>query len=339
MAVNKNFVVKNGLEVSTDLIIADADTSKVGILTTAPEYTLHVNGGIGVTDSMVSGISTVAENFHVGLAGTIFSVDAVTGIGSVGVGTASPEYLLDVRSPVSTGQTALYVQGDMRVTGDINIDDINLDDATIQDLTVTQNVNLNTISGVTTIGGYVDINNDVDLTGNFQVSGITTLASTGGITTTGGDLYVGGDLFVRDDVVYDEVTGRNLNITGVATIGTVDINGGDIEVSNVDTTDLYVSGISTFGTVQISSGIVTAATGIVTYYGDGSNLTGAAPGLSAAIGISSGGTQIGSGITMVDFTTTNATITVAVPPATAAGVATVNIQPSVSLGLVIALGG
>ena len=89
------------------------------------------------------------------------------------------------------------------------------------------------------------------------------------------------------------------------------------------------------------AGIVTAASasGIVTYYGDGSNLTGAAPGLSAAIGISSGGTQIGSGITMVDFTATNATVTVAVPPETATGVATVNIQPSVSLGLVIALGG
>ena len=260
---------------------------------------------------MVSGISTVAENFHVGLAGTVFSVDAVTGIGSVGVGTASPAYLLDVRSPVSTGQTALYVQGDVRITGDLSVDDITFDDATLEDITVTKNVNLNTISGITTIGGYLDINNDVDLTGNFQVSGITTLASSGGITTTGGDLYVGGDLFVRDDIVYDEVTGRNINITGVAT----------------------------FGTVQISSGIVTAATGIVTYYGDGSNLSGVATDLTASIGISSGGTQIGSGITMVDFTATNATLTVAVPPATSAGVATVNIQPSVSLGLVIALGG
>ena len=37
-------------------------------------------------------------------------------------------------------------------------------------------------------------------------------------------------------------------------------------------------------------------------------------------------------------TATNATVTVAVPPDTAAGIATVNIQPSVSLGLVIALG-
>ena len=311
MAVNKNFVVKNGLEVSTDLIIANADTNKVGIATTAPEYTLHVNGGIGVTDSIVSGISTVVENFHVGTGGTIFSVDAITGIGSVGVGTASPAYLLDVRSPVSTGQTALYVYGDMRVTGDINLDDVVLDDATIQDLIVSKNVLLNSSSGITTISGRVDINNNVDVTGNFQVTGITTLASSGGITTTGGDLYVGGDLFVLDDVVYDEVTGRNINI----------------------------SGITTLGTVQISSGIITATSGVVTYFGDGSNLTGVATDLTATIGISSGGTLIGSGITAVDFTGTNANITVAVPPATAAGIATVNITPSVSLGLVIALGG
>ncbi len=41
-------------------------------------------------------------------------------------------------------------------------------------------------------------------------------------------------------------------------------------------TSLSVSGISTLGTVRISSGIITSSstTGIVTYYGDGSNLTG-----------------------------------------------------------------
>ena len=37
------------------------------------------------------------------------------------------------------------------------------------------------------------------------------------------------------------------------------------------TNQLNVSGISTLGTVQISSGIVTATSGIVTYYGDTSN--------------------------------------------------------------------
>ena len=310
MAVNKNFVVKNGLEVSTDLILADADNNRVGIATTTPNYTLHVNGGIGATDVYVSGITTVINELRVGTSGTVFSVIAgPSGATAVGVGTESPAYLLDVRSPVSTGQTALYVQGDMRVTGDINLDDVTLDNINATSLRV---------SGFSTFLGSVDIDGRTELdttniSETLNVVGITTLSSAGGITTTGGDLYVGGDLFVADDIVYDEVTGRNINITGVTTLGTV----------------------------QISSGIVTAASasGIVTYYGDGSYLTGAAPGLSAAIGIASGGTQIGSGITMVDFTATNATITVAAGSATPTGIATVNIQPSVSLGLVIALGG
>jgi len=51
-----------------------------------------------------------------------------------------------------------------------------------------------------------------------------------------------------------------------------------IKVNNINVIDdsrqLNVTGISTLGTVQISSGIVTATSGIVTYYGDGSQLTG-----------------------------------------------------------------
>ena len=61
MAVNKNFVVKNGLEVGPDLILANTDNNRVGIATTTPNYTLHVNGGIGATDVYVTGISTVVE--------------------------------------------------------------------------------------------------------------------------------------------------------------------------------------------------------------------------------------------------------------------------------------
>ena len=67
MAVNKNFVVKNGLEVNTDLILANADTTQVGIATTNPEYTLHVNGGVGATDSYVSAAFYCFKNFQVGL--------------------------------------------------------------------------------------------------------------------------------------------------------------------------------------------------------------------------------------------------------------------------------
>ena len=36
MGINKNFVVKHGLEVDTDLVLADANIRKVGIGTTRP---------------------------------------------------------------------------------------------------------------------------------------------------------------------------------------------------------------------------------------------------------------------------------------------------------------
>jgi hypothetical protein len=57
MGVNKNFVVKNGLEVDTNLILANADTNRVGIGTSFPTHLLHVNGGIAATHVSVSGVT------------------------------------------------------------------------------------------------------------------------------------------------------------------------------------------------------------------------------------------------------------------------------------------
>jgi hypothetical protein len=136
MAINKNFVVKNGIEVNTNLIVADTDSNKVGIGTTVPEYTLHVfeGAGIGVTNITVTGISTNLDELNVGVGGTTLTAisNATLGIGgSVGVGTDAPGYLLEVHSPVTSGQTALYVRGDMVVTGDINIDDISIGDLNV----------------------------------------------------------------------------------------------------------------------------------------------------------------------------------------------------------------
>ena len=160
MAVNKNFVVKNGLEVNTNLILADATNDRVGIGTTVPSYTLDVAGGIGATSMYIAGVTTALGNLKVGSAGT-----TLTAIGnSVGVGTDAPAYLLDVRSTVSTGQTALYVYGDMRVSGDINLDDITLDDVRATDLYVT---GLSTFVGLTSTG-------DVRVSAGFSAVGVST---------------------------------------------------------------------------------------------------------------------------------------------------------------------
>jgi len=241
MAVNKNFVVKNGLEVNSDLLLADATNSRVGVGTSVPSYTLHVLGGIGATDLRVTGVTTLSSDLKVGAGGTGFVVvtDASTGAGrSVGIRTDLPEFTLDVRGPVSTGTTALYVYGDTRITGDLFVDDITFDDATMQDLTVTD---------------------------TLTVAGVTTLASSGGITTTGGQLYVASDIS--------------------------------------------------------ASGVITAT-----------SFTGL-----GQIGVASEGTFVGTGVTLVDFKTTSGTNINSVD--ISSGIASVTIQPGVSLGLAIALGG
>ena len=316
MAVNKNFVVKNGIEVATDLIYATSDLDKVGIGSTIPTSTLEVGGDFKATgNSTVVGFATVQDTFEVGVGGTVITADVQAG--RIGLNTATAHHNVHI-SNVGTGQTTLFVDGgDVKIAGNVYADNLGI----TGDVNA---INLN-VTGITTLGDSsgadkVDINTSVDLDGDLDILGVSTFVGDvkiigdtiiTGIASVSSDLTVGGNLNVTGDITYDEVTGRNINITGV----------------------------STFGTVQVSGGIVTATSGIVTYYGDGSNLSGVATNLTATIGISSGGEVIGTGITIVDYTATNATITVAVPPDTAAGIATVNITPSVSLGLVIALGG
>ena len=287
MAVNKNFVVKNGLEVATDVILANASTKNVGIGSTQPTLTLDVRGGIGATDLQVTGFSTFTDDIQVGASGSVFYVSNSTNM--VGVGTSVPAYTLEVRGPVSTGVTALYVRGDMRVTGDINLDDITLDDASIDNLTV-----LDTLT----------------------VAGIVTLASSGGITTTGGQLYIDTDL----------------NVGGASTFtGAADFNN-DVDIDgHTELDNLNVSGFSTFVGFSTFNDYV--------FIQDGLNVAGVITATSftglGQIGVGSEGTFIGTGVTMVDFKSSNAGNTVDVTT----GIATVTVQTGASIGLVIALGG
>ena len=287
MAVNKNFVVKNGLEVATDVILANASTKNVGIGSTQPTLTLDVRGGIGATDLQVTGFSTFTDDIQVGASGSVFYVSNSTNM--VGVGTSVPAYTLEVRGPVSTGVTALYVRGDMRVTGDINLDDITLDDASIDNLTVED---------------------------TLTVAGITTLASSGGITTTGGQLYIDTDL----------------NVGGASTFtGAADFNN-DVDIDgHTELDNLNVSGFSTFVGFSTFNDYV--------FIQDGLNVAGVITATSftglGQIGVGSEGTFIGTGVTMVDFKSSNAGNTVDVTT----GIATVTVQTGASIGLVIALGG
>ena len=244
MAVNKNFVVKNGIEVSSGLLFAD--NGQVGVGTTATSATLEVKGNIHAEDIRASGVSTAIQKLHVGTSGTTLVVDGDAGV--VGFNTTVPAFLLDVRSSVSTGQTALYLQGNAVITGSID----------------------NTASS-----GSVD-------TQTLNVIGT-------GATVT------------------------SLNVTGVVTATSGAHVGTAVTIDN--------SGLNVTGVVTATS-----------FVGNGSNITGFPAG---SVGVSSGGTIIGTGATVINFAGTNAVIT-ATP--TSSGISTITIQPSVSLGLVIALG-
>ena len=263
MAVNKNFVVKNGIEVATDLIYATSDLDKVGIGSTIPTSTLEVGGDFKATgNSTVVGFATVQDTFDVGVGGTVITADVQAG--RIGLNTATPGYNVHI-SNVGSGSTTLYVDGgDVKIAGDIYADNLLLPGGsiTVDDLYV---------SGFSTFVNALNIDGDVDLDANLHVTGVSTFI---------GDISITGDV----------------NITGIVTA--------------------------------------------TEFHGDGSNLTGIATQLTATIGIKSEGSVIGSGITQIDFSSTNGTaIAVDVPPATAAGVATVTITPGISIGLAIALGG
>lgn len=88
MSINKNFVVKNGIEVSDNLIYGDSITRKVGIGKTNPNYELDVSGAIGV--------NTVIINQKLSING-IIDINGNTG--------QNGQYLVNVGSGVSWSNT------------------------------------------------------------------------------------------------------------------------------------------------------------------------------------------------------------------------------------------
>ncbi len=121
-------------------------------------------------------------------------------------------------------------------------------------------------------------------------------------------------------------SGDNLDLTGNSLTGVVNITAsGDVSVGGQLTYE-DVTNVDSVGVVTAQQGIRVGAgqsigsttnTESVTYYGDGSNLSG----ILAGVGIASDGDYIGSGTTTIDFVGTGITVSVPV-----SGVSTVTIE-------------
>ena len=118
--------------------------------------------------------------------------------------------------------------------------------------------------------------------GNFTVGSNLSVGSTAtlsGVTTCEGDLYVGGNLYTLGDVTYDEVNGRNIYISGIATVGTATtIDGSGINVTGVITATSFsgdgssLSGIAATDNINTNNIKVSGITTLSGYVSTGSTV-------------------------------------------------------------------
>ena len=238
MAVNKNFVVKNGLEVDTNTLFVDSANNRVAIGTTVPTAALDVRGKI-LSDSQVE--SFVGKFVGIVTAGavgvtTMTATDAVvSGFSTLGKANATS---LNVTTGFSTVQsltaTDLTVSIGATVTKDLNVGAAATVGAALtvtgqskfaefvrfeKDVTVGSALTVTGISTFTGAAKFASISRfekSLLIGEDVNVSGATTV---GGALTVTGNAYFNGNVDIGGDLTYDEVNARNLNISGIATLG------------------------------------------------------------------------------------------------------------------------
>ena len=181
MAINKNFVVKNGLEVNNNQIFADSASGKVGIGSTLPTVELDVTGAIAATD-------------------VTSSLLRVTGYSTL---------------PQTTVNDNLTVLGFTTATNEFNVLGISsLSNTRVVGVTTFENnVNLDGNVNVTGFSTFVGLTSVV---GNLRVSGFTTFSNQI-IIEDNSDVFVTGVVTAtRFDGAF---TGTGINI-GIQSEGT-----------------------------------------------------------------------------------------------------------------------
>lgn len=243
MAVDKNFVVKNGIEVNSNLIIADANTKKVGIGSTGPRVTLDVRGGIAATDGNFSGILTAAT-----LDVEDYGILNGTGANVTGFATFTGGVSVDQLSV--TGFTTF---------ADISLDEIN-----------GRNLNL---TGIATVPTFVGLSafDKISVSGISTINSLdTTNASISGLTTVTNRLLVRSDDATPGRIDYFcEVS--NAHYTRVQSAPHAEYSGNVTAILPTVSGDILVGDTTSNISQSVrTSGIVTASA----FHGDGANVTG-----------------------------------------------------------------
>ena len=291
MAINKAFVVKNGLEVADNLLFANGN--KVGVGTTVPDYTLDVRGGIALRE----GLFTPPEEQPQSTTGT---VNAATPLLITGVNTSffklndliddGPGGLLSANTKVvNIGITSIGIlPGHTRLSGESSINISILRNVTSGDedqILVSRGPNLppvwRTPSGQIPVeestsdsilfpifvSGVGNTTVNVDLTGlsynpNLNYFGVGTSNPTVQLTVAG-NAVVSGQLtaFSLNAVngnLFNLLVDGNLNVTELSEFG-------QVQIDSLNNTIKIGSGVTiTSDDIFLGDAIVLGNSGIVT---------------------------------------------------------------------------
>ena len=272
---SQNFRVKNGLEVGTGITISpngNINSSGIstfnGVVIGGATTSLLVQGSARITGILSVGQGTIifdgdnnqinvgsgitlshTNGIYVGSSNITSTGLSISNVNASGIVTASSF----VGPVVGTASTASFATTSFGLAGSPNL--------TVGNINASGIVTASSFSGNASSATYAT---NAGIATYATNAGIATYATSAGIATYATNAGIATYATNAGIATYATSAGIATYATsaGIAT----NVSGGTASV-----TSLSVSGISTLGTLQISSGIVTATSGIVTYYGDASN--------------------------------------------------------------------
>ena len=271
----------------------DADNAVIGLATITEELVgISTIGFADITDAQI-GAATITN-----LSATTIDIDGIDGkVGRLvdlevtGIATIADLEAGNTRLGITTVTGFLDVVGYTTVSGDLTIGgNLQVDG----DLSYGRNANItgvgtvNHLNWTTAVGGALTVTSlnvlgDANLNGSgivtsgsdveFRNLSITGLSTFVGVATFQDDLYVGGNLYVEGDLAYDEVNGRNANITGIGTVNVLNWNdavGGALTITDIYSDDIATGEIDTFKLGVTSTAFIDGdflVSGVTTFVG------------------------------------------------------------------------
>ena len=272
MAINKNFVIKNGAEINTNLFVADSSTNKIGIGTTVPQYSLHVGGsrgGIGATDITIVGVATVGTSSSESAAFSVLGVSTFQGdvnfLGSAGVSTITFDASLDKLNFADNARATFGASDDLQIFHD-GSNSIIRETGTGNIVLEGSGETLAIFADDGAVSLYYD-NTDVFQTTpqGINVTGVATALrlNVAGVATVG-SLSIGSTEIV--DTSFQLKNIESLDATTTATIETA-IASGPNTFDDLKVTGITTLGFTTATTIEVGNEGLTVA-GVTTQSGD-----------------------------------------------------------------------